>query len=523
MSNDRPNFLLFVTDQHRADHLSCYGNTLLKTPKIDALADKGIKFTQFYVASPVCTPNRATLMTGRMPSINGARMNGVPLPLETNTFVEELRVAGYKTALVGKCHLQTVSPREQSIQEFPNIHKNESIRSDLGGNHYKMEMRELWLSNPNREIIKPYYGFDHITLCDGHGDSCYGHYSNWAHELDPNYSSLIGPENALQYDGFDFGQAWRTALPEELYSTTFIAEKTMEFLSEVSNSQNSHPFFIQCSFPDPHHPFTPPGKYWDMYDPVDCTPPYSSTADLINPPPMTLRLKEEVLKNVRQQYPYAAYAVRDENEIRESMALTYGMISMVDDAIGRIISKLSETGLQDNTVVIFTSDHGELMGDHGLMIKHCFHHQGLIRVPFIWCDPHSEEVCVTDRLSSTLDIAPSILSRSGLTNYNGMQGVDLFNSVSDRRGLIIEEDETNSNANCGNYTRTRTFVNKRWRLTLWLEEEFGEFYDRENDPHEINNLWDNPSAAKDKAEIISMMLEERLKLDDLSPRPKFPG
>src|SRR5436190_23410852 len=107
--NDRPNILFFITDQLRADHLGCYGNTTIRTPAIDQLAARGVTFDRFYVASPVCQPNRATLMTGRMPSLHGVRHNGIELSLEETTFVDVLREAGYRTALVGKAHLQNIT------------------------------------------------------------------------------------------------------------------------------------------------------------------------------------------------------------------------------------------------------------------------------------------------------------------------------------------------------------------------------------------------------------------------------
>ncbi len=112
----QPNFLFFITDQHRADYLGCYGHPVLKTPHIDSIAERGTRFTRFYVATPVCMPNRATLMTGRMPSVHGVRSNGSPLSLRSNTFVDALRASGYATALVGKSHLQNFS-------EFPALLK----------------------------------------------------------------------------------------------------------------------------------------------------------------------------------------------------------------------------------------------------------------------------------------------------------------------------------------------------------------------------------------------------------------
>src|ERR1700674_5186908 len=115
----RPNILLFITDQHRADYLGCYGHPVLKTPHIDSIAARGVRFEQFYVATPVCMPNRSTLMTGRMPSAHGVRSNGIPLSLRTNTFVDALRASGYATALVGKSHLQNFSEFPAILQRAP--------------------------------------------------------------------------------------------------------------------------------------------------------------------------------------------------------------------------------------------------------------------------------------------------------------------------------------------------------------------------------------------------------------------
>src|SRR5438270_10919745 len=117
--NKRPNFLFIITDQHRADHLGCYGNSVLRTPNIDGLAHNGTRFDNFYVATPVCMPNRATLMTGRMPSLHRVRSNGIPLSLAANTFVDALRASGYETALVGKSHLQNFTGRPPILTRPP--------------------------------------------------------------------------------------------------------------------------------------------------------------------------------------------------------------------------------------------------------------------------------------------------------------------------------------------------------------------------------------------------------------------
>ena len=179
----RPNFLIFVTDQHRADHLGCYGNAVVRTPQIDALAATGMRFERSYVANPVCMPNRGSMLTGRMPSIHGSRGNGVPLPLEEVTFADVLGEFGYRTALIGKSHLQNMEDKPPVLP--PLVHDPalavstrlaESTRVDLEQRCYRQELASSW-SDPNHRLDLPYYGFQEVLLCNSHGDECFGDYS----------------------------------------------------------------------------------------------------------------------------------------------------------------------------------------------------------------------------------------------------------------------------------------------------------------------------------------------------------
>jgi arylsulfatase A-like enzyme len=533
MPSSKPNFLLIMTDQHRADHIGSYGNSVISTPNIDSIATNGLSFDKFYVSSPICMPNRATLMTGRMPSINGLLTNGLSLPWNSNTFVNVLKQAEYHTALVGKSHLQNMINFRVEDWNYPPVRGglplhddyNDAYLNTRSGKEYQNERLDLFKQNPDREVMLPYYGFEYVRFANGHGDSVGGHYTGWTNEQYEDFGSLVGPENQLPGNNYIAPQAWRTAVPEELHSTAYVESSTIEYLEKYAASDDDNPFFIQASFPDPHHPFVPPGKYWEMYDPADCPVPGAFGHEQNDPPPFQRELERQY-KNREREIRVAAY-VANEQEIRESIALTYGMISFVDDAIGRILNKLRQLGLDDKTVVVFTSDHGDLMGDHGLMLKHCFHNDGLIRVPFLWSDPdrgHNGER--TDLLGGTIDIASTILGRAGLAPYHGIQGFDVVDAVSrgtdlPRLGILVEEDEIPFNANCGQYLKTRTFVTERWRLTYWLEHCFGELYDRHNDPLELNNLWNDPVAHADKSLLLEMMMRERFSLDEMSPKAEF--
>jgi arylsulfatase A-like enzyme len=528
--SERPNFLYIITDQHRADHLGSYGNKIVRTPNIDGIAARGLSFDKFYVASPLCMTNRATLVTGRMPTNTGVLTNGHPLPIEANTFIEALRGDGYKTALLGKSHLQNMHNMDIEDYNYPPKPGGRPLAEGLGdswlidrtGPEYQAERGDRWLADPDREIETPYYGFETVRFANSHGDKVNGHYTAWLRDRHPDPDSLKGPENALPAEGISAPLAWRTRVPEELWSTAYVEDITTNYLDEHAASGTDDPFFIQCSFPDPHHPFSPPGRYWDMYDPADCPLPASYNANHVDPPPFSEILRREFMDDKRN-LRVAAY-IANEEEIRTSIALTYGMITFVDDAVGRILAKLEALGLAENTVVVFNSDHGDMMGDHGLMLKHCYHYEGLIRVPFIWADPDTnDEGARTDILSGTLDIGRTILARAGLAPYHGMQGFDVVSAARSgeelpRLGMVLEEDELPFNGNCPQFTRTRTFVTGRWRLTYWLEDQFGELYDRDEDPEEINNLWNDPGAAANKAEMLELMMRERIALEDMAPR-----
>ena len=528
-TNDRPNFLLIITDQHRADHLGCYGNRIVRTPSIDRLAASGTRFERFYVATPICMANRATLMTGRMPSLHGARQNGIPLSLSATTFVDIMRAAGYETALIGKCHLQSINgnlprigmPERDPSLMMPPEDLREAHKSLTKHGRYDQELPSTWEREPEFEPDLPYYGFTHVELAIGHGDKTVGHYARWLKERHADPDTLRGPLNQLPGNHYAAPQAWRTRVPEELYPTAYVAERTIKFLENYSRTDRSKPFFLQCSFPDPHHPFTPPGRYWDMYDPSAITLPSSFHAGERPIPPHLQDLYDERSQNRINRDGQRAFAIT-EREAREAIALTYGMITMVDDAIGSILGWLKTLRLDDNTVILFTSDHGDFMGDHQLLLKGALHYRGLVRVPFIWSDPMMQSPGLVNRsLCGTLDIAKTILARAGLQGHNGMQGADLMRAVnggdSGRDGLVIEEHQRRGYMGFKNNFRARTLITENQRLTLYEGADWGELYDFPSDPDEMNNRWNDPNFRAQRNELMEMLARKMMALADSSP------
>lgn len=518
----RPNFLFIITDQHRADHLGCYGNKVVKTPNIDSIAEKGTSWDRFYVANPICMPNRASIMTGRMCSVHGARHNGIPLSKDHNTFVELLRDAGYSTGLIGKSHLQSFSglPATNKFKPkdgltIPSDGLRDAYKNNRHSTEYDLEVIPKWDKPLADRLDEDFYGFQHVEVVADHADKASGDYHLWACEQVEGFDSLVGRENALPDNRINAPQAWRTAVPEELYSTNWIADRSIDWLGERANDDD--PFFLQMSFPDPHHPFTPPGKYWDMYDPLDVALPKSFGKGNLPPIEAMREAMENGADPRDNQSPFAV----TEDEARAIIALTYGMITMIDDAVGRVLKQLDDLGLAEDTIVIFTSDHGDYMGDHGLMLKLLLHYQGIIRVPFIWHDPtRPMNAAKSSALGSSIDISATILARAGIQPYNGLQGRDLFASEPPE-AVIVEEDSQRLMTGFERPQRVRTLVTDRYRMSLRHGEDWGELYDLQADPDEIINLFDDPVAATTKAALNEIMLNRMIDLQDRAPLPAY--
>jgi len=372
--DQRPNFLVIMTDQQRADHVGCYGNPIVQTPNLDKLAARGTRFERFYVANPMCQPNRAALATGQMTTVNGCRKNGVPLSLDSTTYADVLRAAGYRTGLVGKAHFQNVSPvaaqppKPNGEGQAPDAPFDRAMRWQRSGPQYEHEIRTHWKRDPNRAVPRPYYGFDHLALCIGHGDQVDGHFTAWLQHRLNGAEDPRGRDKALNGPDTGAPQIWRTAVPEALYPTTYVGEQACQFLAEA----DERPFLLVASFPDPHHPFTPPGRYFDMYDPAEIPLPDSfdaKTRDRTDLPAHLKRVYEIGDEKPDAYWPFHAEAAA----VQQMIALNYGAITMVDDWVGRILATLEETGRAATTHVVFMSDHGDYLGDHGTVLKHGVH------------------------------------------------------------------------------------------------------------------------------------------------------
>ena len=529
MTAHRPNFLFIVTDQQRADHLSCAGNPILRTPHLDSLAHRGRRFENFFVNSGICQTNRATIMTGQTITQHGVRVNGIPMALDSVCFSHLLQAGGYETALFGKAHFQNMTKdrpgfrkTSEDLDPPPSALRDASmgLRS---GPEYDRELNFEFSSDPEADEQEgDYYGFEKFRVCTWHGDDVQGHYTHWLNERFPDASSNRSSVNPEPDPRYTAPQARKPRMPEQLYPTNYVAEMTLEYLDRYARGAQEKPFFIQCSFPDPHHPFTPPGKYWDMYDPADIELPPSFYHQPHDQTPILARMHQELADGSANRDWVRPYAV-NEDEARQITALTYGMIAFIDDSVGRILERLRERGLDKSTVIILTSDHGDWMGDHGLMQKALLHYQGLIRVPFIWMDPADE--CpgqVETGIGCSQDIPNSILARAGLAPSAGMLGEDLNKIMADgeasrRDGVVVEQATSLPLPGRDLPMRVKTFVDLDWRLSYYAGETWGELYDLRQDPGEIVNLWTSPEHQTIRLELMERMLKNIVHYESRTP------
>ncbi|MGE9289766.1 MAG: sulfatase family protein, partial [Puniceicoccales bacterium] len=429
--------ILITCDQLRMDTLGCYGDPRIQTPNIDRIARLGTRFTSSFVAAPVCAPNRGSIATGRYPSVHGLRFNGAQLPASERTLMQELRGNGYHTCGVGKMHF---GPQWRTPgKDVQNPSHEDAV-------------------NPQPDQL-PWYGFDRVLVSEDHRVGPYADYLI-EHGLDPwaDLHSFSYPQHACV----------RSVYPAEHYQTNWIAGQSIRMIEERPENQ---PLFLWTSFVDPHHPFNPPAPYDEMYDPADMQLPVFDGPE-VSLWPDKYRERYEAVDGSHEAI--GMYRLCDE-EWQKVRAYYYGMISCIDDAIGRLLKTIErELGLE-NTVVIFTADHGEMLGDHHLLFKGTMYDQ-VTRVPLLVAGPGIMSGHICDEIVSTIDLMPSILQVAGTMVPESVQGISFAGGLygdftNNRDALLIEGDDG-----------TRSLWTQAARVTWNSHSDRGELFDHVNDP-----------------------------------------
>ncbi len=433
---ERHNVLIIHADQHRYDCLGAYGNADVRTPNIDGLARDGVVFANSFTPFPICAPSRYSLLTGLYARQHLVTTNRGSPPAGYPTLPALLRDAGYSTAAVGKMHL---TPTYLDV------------------------------------------GFDKLMLAEQNGDGRWeDDYHRWLRDEGLcDRLDLIDQEAEFRRDApqqyWDTCGALRSDLDEAHHSTTWIADRAVETIERWTPDAN----FLMVGFIKPHHPFDPPAPWDTMYDP-------DALALL---PGWT-----ESLMHGDDGSGYFDFSGLTERQLRRAMAFYYATISQIDHHVGRMIDMLKEKGLHDDTMVVYTSDHGDYMGYHHRILKGYRMLEPLVRVPLIIKHAGRKHPSLRkdDRLVSGVDVAPTVLSSAGLDVPGSMSGLDLLDPEAYRDYVFAE-------------SRREVMVRSVSRkLLLARDDRRSLFFDLESDPLEMANLYRHPdyreevSAFKDR-------------------------
>ena len=470
----QPNFLFITTDQQRWDAVGIH-NEILKTPNMDRLAQEGMQFARAYPTNAICMPARASMITGRSQRGHQVFNHDVNLSEAIPVLGDGLRDAGYATALIGKAHFKTADIEDVLPDQPP-----EGSRVD--------ERDGLWHG--------PYYGFDYIDIHTGHAYSA-GHWRIWLEKNHPDKAHLWRREDALG----DMGafESWKNALPAELHYTQWTADRTVDWLQ---GRDEDEPFFLWMSFADPHKPFAPPQPYCDMYADIEFPDPVP-VEDASKKPPH--------YQWAREGKGYGGYNTHKEWDgahFQEIVAHYYGLTTFIDDAMGQVFEELERQGLWENTHVVFTSDHGEGLKDHGIAAKPMMSYECVNRVPFFWKHP-SVSTKAFDGVVTHLDLTPTFLDLAGAEPLVGMEGRSmtdvLCEDATEHRDAVIVE---RISAIGGEVMKVKMLVTKDWKLLHYGSAGYGELYDVNNDPEDVDNLWDDPEYAHVRRELTDRLLAE---------------
>ncbi len=506
----KPSFLIISADQHRGDCLGVEGRKV-RTPNLDQMAKDGTRFTSAICPAPVCQPARASILTGQLCRTHGAHDNGIDLDEDVGRkgFAGTLAQAGYDTGFFGKAHFSSYDARKPTGRPESGL-SSVDFGPDWFGPYMGFDHVELMLSGPsNHPPLAPPTGL---------------HYERFFH-ADGRGAEKMRLYHEGRGDTKGAAQTWHSQLSTNWHYTPWTADRAIDWLTHGRDADK--PFCAWISFVDPHHSFDCPEPWSRLHDPAEVDLPEHRTRDLDQRPWWHRAAVENSPQGdadeVEVRSTYSRIDPQTDDQLREIIANTYGQIAFIDEQVGRILTALDEAGLADNTVVIYTSDHGDWLGDHGLILKGPMPYEGLLRIPMLVKGPGVQAGQVTDAPVSTLDLAATFYDYAdvapGLTQH-GTSLRPLLEGGGSRDFAMMEWELLPNRV--GVALSLRTVRTKSAKLTKDLRSGAGEMYDLAADPHEMLNVYDDPDHADLKAELEGYLM---MRPDDIGPinTPVGPG
>lgn len=440
----RPDILFFMADQFRWDCLGCMGNTAIRTPNLDAIAARGVVFRNAFTPDPICVPARATIMTGNYPTTcTGFRNNSGRIREGQPLLTEVLGRAGYRSYASGKLHFVPYAPpgTPRLVHGFEHVDLHESGRV-------------LAEFDPEGRLRGVEDYFDYLR------DAGWGGYGR---------GHGIGNNDV---------RPCPSPLPAEHHVDRWIADCAIRRLDAHVRESPERPFFLFVSSPKPHSPYDPPRPFDSLYDPRALPKPFGTPADSLTRDPH-LEV-ERFTRAMGSLSPEAIQVIR---------SYYYGCITFLDEQVGRVVNRLRELGRLDNTIILFTADHGDLLGDFGTFFK-VSHLNGSIRVPLLMAGPGIARGVVTEALAGLQDILPTLSAAAGTTIGQRVHGLELSAPLAGSRAPLREAyyAQTGS-AGHGSWMT----CDHRWKYIYSQWGAVEELYDQASDPHEERNLAADPA------------------------------
>jgi len=473
------NVLWIMTDQHRADCLGFMGHAAVQTPNLDRIASEGIVFEKAFCQSPVCMASRAALFTGRYPATVRVRGMGVLPPWET-TFPEMLKRHGYRTGAFGKVHLT------------PEQYVHDQLRSEVPILDWQRFVEPAQLMPIAEDPCKKDYGFDVHVGCN---DICQGNFREWLRHRAPE---MLQEKPSIPFDGGP-SDLYVSRYPSPYHPSTYIASQAADF---IRSQEAGRPWLTFCSFVAPHHPFEAPADQIARY-PLDGVPlpeHKGGVQEAFIPAPVSAAIGE---------------ASRFPSTVQRRIVQHYlAAISLIDDGVSLLLDALRERNCLDNTLIVFVADHGEFLGNHGLLRKPSLHYDETLRVPLMLRVPGLAPSRVGE-LVELVDLYPTLLSLLGIQVNAGVQGTDWSNQLRD--GTAFGRDDIYADMfdlepmvfgrRRGPYAACQTVRTAEWKLSIYptAGKEFGQLFDLRNDPQESRNRYHDRDCASAREELLWLL------------------
>ena len=454
--SSRLNILFLMTDQQRFDAVG-YVNPQVITPHLDRLADGSLVFTRAYAASPSCIPSRASIYTGQYPSQCGCPTYASRLPETGVTFMSRLQDAGYHTAVTGKQHFHGSKIRRGYDEE------------EIIDVHGLMALREK-LPAPAGESASALSSFEAFCVEQG----------------------IRSESDVMDRNDLPMSGTWKAA-DMRCHVDQYVGEKGREWIEH--RQPTDRPWYLCVSFPGPHNPYDCDGTpYAGRYDLDRIDLPATGESDRAGKPPHFERYKPHHL-------------VTDPVKVRRMRRSYYANVTLIDEKIGEILTALKRSGAYDNTLILFSTDHGDFQGDFGFAAKGQYLCEALMRVPLLVKPPVADfagRSC--DELVSLVDLASTCLRAAGVPSPPEMSGGNFLAPLQEnvpypRRDHLFFE--------AGSLKGVRT---ENWKLVYYLDRPYGELYHLQVDPWEKQNLWDAPEHAAIRDELKSLLISELIRL-----------